>query len=410
MSSSTSLAATGASPARAHSQGIALPHANSSDGPIVRILRGREAILAAQPQLAALARSTSQTGEADSLGYFLSTPNALKKIHHLLLIHDSRTSGLVAAVRLFEYKTVFGPTRVFTCDDSSGRRNVLAPPGLRARYATIAARTLIGRGAHIVQISFSDGHHDGVRVASAADQPNAGGALQTVDDELRRSPGAESARRVVAQWTLYEKDLPSYLALLPTFDATLARIGSKTRTNLRYYRRRCELELGAYFVPDAALSLTEFLAFNRECSFAVDEKLAAFRYRMLTTQPTCLLRGVRDARGRWLSLVGIRRQNGFVEMDWQMNRAGLPRASLATVLRSYLIEYEIGLGSTRLYMEGGTAQAIGHSFLRERVAELTMKRGSSYVRLLERFGPSIFPPQNSICDALRNPQLQWRPW
>jgi hypothetical protein len=372
----------------------------------VRILSGRRAILAAQPQLAALARTTSQTGEADSLAYFLSTPDAVKKTPHLLLIEDASApaGGLSAAVFLFEYKTPLGGTRVFATEDGMGRRDVLAPPELRARYAAVAARTLVERGAHIVLISFCEVHRD--RACSPAELSHPGFALQTIAAELSR----DTSRRRSAQWSLLEQHLPAYLPLLPTFDETLARIGQKTRANLRYYRRRCELEHGCSFVPEATLSLAEFLAFNRECSFAVDDSVACFRYRMLTTQSHFRLCGVRDGNGRWLSLAGMRRQNGFVEIDWQMNRADLPQASLATVLRSYLLEHEIGLGSTRLYIEGGTPQPLGHSFVRQRVAELTVKRDSAYVRLLERFGKTIFPPKNYIGYTLRNAGLHWRPW
>jgi hypothetical protein len=131
---------------------------------------------------------------------------------------------------------------------------------------------------------------------------------------------------------------------------------------------------------------------------------------MLGGLPNAGLRGIRDREGRWLSLVGLRRQNRFAEIDWQMNRADLPAHSLATVLRSYLIEHEIAQGSTRLYIEGGTPQPIIRSFAKRRIAELTVRRDSWYVRLLERFASVVFPPKNYVGQTLINPDLHWKRW
>jgi len=190
----------------------------------------------------------------------------------------------------------------------------------------------------------------------------------------------------------------------------LARIGAKTRANLRYYRRRCDRELGAEFVPDADVSRSEFLAFNRDCTYDVSDELATFRYESLRAHQNQSLHGVRSCNGRWLSLIGVRHHNGFVEVDWQMNRADLPNLSLSTVMRSFLIEHEISVGSTRLYIEGGTPHSIARSFLKQRIGELTVVRNSYYVRLLERFAPIIFPPKNYVGQTLTDPELRWKRW
>ncbi len=351
--------------------------------------------------LAAFARTTGQMGEADSLSYFLSTPDAVKKTPCLLLIKDGNDSAcsLSGAVLLFEYRCAVAHSRVFATIEGSGRRGVLAQPEMRARIAGIAARTLMAQGAQIVHLAFSETHHsDGNR-----DEVDEGTACETIAAELTNGAGSVSS----SEWTFKEYPIPSYLPLFRDFDETLARLGRRTRSNLRYYRRRAEKDLGSYFLDAPRITREEFLAFNRECTYAVTDALAGFRYDVLQSQPNHGIRGVRDRDGRWLSLTGIRRQNGFVEMDWQMNRAGMPAASLATVLRSYLIEDEIARGSTRLYMEGGTPQPILRSFLRQRVSEVTVRRRSAYVRLLARFAPRIFPPRNYIGTILRDESLQW---
>jgi hypothetical protein len=374
----------------------------------IRLLRGRKAILQMQPLLAEIARTSGQSGETDGIAYFLSTPDAARKRPCVLLFSQSASAAPSAAVLLFEY--LAGPigTRVFATADGSGRRDVLAPPELRAHTAAFAARTLIARGAQIVHLAFNEGHLDHEPEASGphviARNRFAGLAEQPVVAGFRSADGPCPA----AEWTLLEREIPAFLPLLPTFNATLARIGQRTRSNLRYYRRRAELELGCTYEANPAITLQQFLVFNRTCSYAVPEELAAFRFYALARLPHASLRGIRDRDGRWLALVGIRRQNQFVDIDWQMNRAELPAQSLATVLRSYLIEHEISLGSTRLYIEGGTPQPIIHSFVKQRIGELTVKRNSTCVHLLERFASSVFPAKNYIGRTLTNPELHWR--
>jgi hypothetical protein len=129
---------------------------------------------------------------------------------------------------------------------------------------------------------------------------------------------------------------------------------------------------------------------------------------MMTSQPNYCVRGVRDRDGRWLAMAGLRRQNGFAELDWQLNRADLPAASLCTVFRSFLIDYEISAGSTRLYIEGGTNHALGLSFLRQRVTDLAVKRRSVRVGLVERFGASLLSETSCVRETLQHPGFEWR--
>ena len=324
----------------------------------------------------------------------------MKKLPCLLLVGGRGADAIEGAVLIFEYKTRLGGTRVYAIADATGRRTVIAEPECRARVAAVASRTLIAGGAQVVHISFSE-THAGPEGGIGHEVPAIGHARHEVSHELVRGRGVETT------WMLEEQDLPLYLPLYASFDETLARIGQRTRSNLRYYRRRCELDLGSRFVAEVCISLREFLAFNRECTYAVPDDLAEWRYETLHGLPNTLLRGVCDRNGRWLSLVGMRGNGRYVEIDWQMNRAELPASSLSTVMRAYLIEHEIGRGTTRLYIEGGTPQPIGRSFLKERVAELTVKRRSIFVWLLQRFGGRLFPVKNRLGQILADPTAEW---
>ena len=396
----------------------------------VRIITGHAEILHMQPLLAALAVQCKQAGEVDSLAYFLSTPDSLKKRPCLILVNrDSENSAndpqdvlhnILGAVLIFEYVATqrFGSARVFGTTDGSGRRNVIAAPGERAYVAGLAAAELLRRGAQIVQIGFREYHRDSdaalIDPQSAVTSDDAtptpyGTAEQAVTAGIFESVGASTKtpwlKAVV--WALAERDMPLYLPLLPTFDQTLARIGQKTRANLRYYRRRTEAEFGCTFVPSVQIDLKTFIEFNRKSFAAVSDPIACARFKSLSVGQNSALCGIHDRDGQWLSLVRVRRQNRFAEIDWQMNRADLPEYSLATVIRSYLIEHEISLGSTRLYIEGGTTQAIGHSFVRGKVSELTVKRSSIYVKLLHKIATRVIPT-HYLAETLRNPSLIWK--
>ncbi len=387
-----------------HSPGEERVRAHLPGVPGLQLVRGREAILKAQPVLAELARRCGQSGEPDSLPYFLSTPDAMKKTPYLLLMRDTWSDAIDGAVLIFEYRTWLGGTRVFSTADATGRRTVIAAPECRARMAAVVARMLLERGAQVVHIAFSE-THTGPEFWDGAwkEAPAAGLSRTAIASELQR--GVRDGTGF--EWMLTEQEMPLYLPLYRTFDRTLARIGQRTRSNLRYYRRRSELDLGCRFVAEVEISREDFLAFNRECTYAVTDELAAWRFETLRTLPNTMLRGVADRSGRWLSLVGMRGNGRFVEIDWQMNRADLPLYSLSTVMRSYLIEHEIGRGTTRLYIEGGTPQPIGRSFLKERVAELTLKRRSAYVWLLARFAGRVVPAKNRLARILADPDARW---
>ena len=377
------------------------------------MVRGRKAISAMGPELQELAKRCGQTGEADQLAYFLSKPDALKKVPCLLLMTDAQAkpadgkARLEAAVLLFEYKSVFGlGLRVFSSSDGSGRRNVLAPAEARAQVAGMACRALLERGAQLIHLAFDDGYGDG-RQACWCEEGIASRELPAghAERELAEALAGTRGKRKI-NWAAFEHEMPLYLKLEKTYDATLARIGARTRSNLRYYRRRSELELGCHFVAEARVALEELVAFNGLCTFAVSEE--EVRRRFGVVGPGFFLCGIKDGEGDWLALLGGRKQNGFVEIDWQMNRADLPHLSLSTVMRAYLMEYEIGRGSRRLYFEGSTAHPIVRSFTKGRVMELTVKRDTLYVRLLERFASVVFPQKNYLAQMLGKSDLVWR--
>ena len=362
----------------------------------IHIVRGREPILRMQQALADLSVRCDQTGAMDDLAYFLSKPGALKKIPCLILIsigsEPSTKSGenlsadeLVAALLLYEHKAAGHGIRIFATDDTTGRRTLVAPPPLRSAVAMIASRKLLDVGARSILISF---RHEAPTI-----DPSFAGVLQDATS--------------LSQWATREREIVGYLPLEGTFDATLAKMGQRTRNHLRYYRRRAETQLGCSFFPAVEIGRTEFLALNRECAYTVSDEVAGWRYDSLKDLEIPLVMGSRDRDGRWLSLIAGRRHHARMEVHWQMNRSDLPEHSLSTVMRAYLIEHEISQGTTRLYFEGGTTHSMNHSFVPERSTDLIVMRRSPFAAVIPTLAKRFLPPENMLLQVLSDENLKW---
>lgn len=353
----------------------------------VHVLRGREAVAGKAQMLREMCARTGQAGAMHWLDYVLHTPTALEKIPTLVLVGLeagvnpalATADEVAGAVLLYEYKIAGRGIRVFATDDTTGQRTVIAPSSRRAHVAEEACQALIDKGALAVMISF-EGRGD-----------------------AHSAPRLTASSQVVTRC----RSVPRYLALKSTVEATMATLGRHTRRNLRYYRRRLEFEVGAEFVPEVELGLGQFLAINRSSTNPVSEALTRWRYESIQGRPGMLFAGVKEPGGRWLSLIGGRRHSGVTEIDWQVNLAGLPRYSLSTVMRSYLLEHEVALGTTKLAFTGGTPHSMRHSFVSVDAADVIALRRSAIAWLLRRFAHKIFPHNNFLGLALRDEELHW---
>jgi hypothetical protein len=256
--------------------------------------------------------------------------------------------------------------------------------------AALASRALLERGAHLILMSFT--------ALSAPTAP-----------EVVRAPmlGVAGCGKSVARWARRDRTVAGYLPLSMSFDATLAKIGQRTRSNLRYYRRRAEKELGCVFVPRVEVSREEMISFNRECMYAVPAEVAGWRYDSLKELSEPILVGIKDREGRWLSMLGGRRYHNRSELLWQLNREGFAANSLSTVMRSYFIEHEISLGSRRLYIEGGTEHPIGLSFIPENLTDLVVERRTLAAKAMRMVAVRYLPGSNELSRMLGATDLEW---
>jgi hypothetical protein len=366
-------------------------------GATLHIVRGGESILRLQPVLDDLSARCGQLGVMDDVGYFLSKPGTLRRVPHLLLFSNSpvldlerlTADQLLGAVLLYRYMLLGCGIGMFSTNDRSGRGTLVAPAALRSGLAEKATRSLMDRGALAVLISFRDG-----ATASASKRSEQSQPLQcSITDQK------------TARWAWRERETPDYLPLAETFDGTLAKIGTRTRRNMRYYRKRVEAELGGTFLPEVQISKREFLEFNRGCMYAVPAKVAAWRYESLKYLAAPLFMGMKDGKGGWLSLLGGRRHHGGTEILWQMNRSGLSVYSLSLVMRSYFMEHEIAHGMEKLYMEGGTAHPMRFSFINDRVTDLVVVRRSRLGVVVPALAHLFIKPDNDLALMLLDKSL-----
>jgi hypothetical protein len=371
------------------------PAEQSLNAPAVQIVRGFEQVRLAKSMLVQLSIRTGQIGAMDWLDYFLDSPDSRAKTPYLIMIGQSNVSvdtplscaeQLCGAVLVYEYRFAGLSTRVFATDDMIGVRTVIAPPEIRAEVAGRAIRYLMQMGAVM--------------------------ALVTLN-----GPGAPLSRRSGAEVIAYRMEkrrrwTPRYLELRPTLDDTLGLLGKHTRRNLRYYRRKLETDFGAEFVQDIQMSRQEFLEMNRLSTNPAPDDVANWRYDLIDRRnrsaehtiewDSTMCSGLRAADGRWLSLAGGRRHAQTTELDWQLNLAGLPRYSLCTAMRCYVIENEIARGAKRLVFEGGTSHPMRFAFTKEETTDLlAVRRFSVRAWLLKHLSRWVFPEKNFLGAALR---------
>jgi len=378
----------------------------------IHIVRGGDSILRLQRVLADLSVRCGQPGVMDDVGYFLSKPGTLRRVPHLLLFSKApvldlerlTADDLLGAVLLYRYMVLGCGIGIFSTNDRSGRGTLVAPAALRSSMAEMATRSLMDRGVLAVLISFRDGDTANPKKGPDKSQP-VGGSTAGGSTVVGSTVVGSTANDKTARWVWRQRETPDYLQMEETFDGTLAKIGTRTRRNIRYYRKRAEAELGCVFLPLVQIGKREFLDFNRECMYAVPAKVASWRYESLKYLETPLFMGIKDRGGRWLSLLGGRRHHDGTEILWQMNRSGLSAYSLSIVMRAYFMEHEIAHGMTKLYMEGGTAHPMRFSFVNDKVTDLVVVRRSRLGLVVPTLAHLFIKPDNDLALMLLDKSL-----
>jgi hypothetical protein len=360
------------------------------------VLRGRGKILRLRTVLTDLCELCGQAGAMDYLEYFLTATENLKKTPYLVLmasrsnleVSEMRAEDLRGAVLIYEYRLLGLGSNLFTTGDFNGSRAVIAPAALRRQVSAAVCRYLMERGAQIVLLSLEPGSQE---------------SCQTSFEDAMRG---ERKR----WWTTRTRVAGATLALQDTLDATLATLGKHTRRNLRYYRRKAEADLDYSFVHDvkSMMTMTQLRELNRASTHPVAQPVLDRRLSTVKSIEGFFCVGLKQPDGRWISLLAGRRHHGVTEIDWQMNRGGLAKYSVGTVVRSYLIEYEVAIGTERLFFEGGTPHTMRYSFLSQNAMDIVVMNRSVFVFLLRRCARWLRPERNFLLQTLLSPAIKWQ--
>jgi hypothetical protein len=362
----------------------------------IRHLRGVRTILDHDELLREFAASTGQPASMHGLRFKLEHEYARPKSPHAICVVAGQDStapltldSLVGYVLLFEYRIASWNTGLFATGDSTGIGTVIAPVDIRGQVAALAASNIL-RNGHIVLTCFRNGSRDIPGVAFSPDVPGL--------------------------WAAHVRPVQDRLCLAGTYDVTLENLGKRTRTHLRYYRRKLQTETGCVFIPEAARHIldSELASLNKKSLEPIDQRVFDLQFRAAAQLQGGYVCGLRAADGSWLSLAGGWRQGATSLLQWQMNTSGLRKLSLSTAFRAYLIEHEISLGMTELCFHGGTSHSIGHAFEQDYAVDLLLRRRGVLANLFVRLVPyfterrhALANRGNFLIDALRGGKLHW---
>jgi hypothetical protein len=363
---------------------------SSSVSARIEVVLGHAKVVARAEQLEDLALRCEQPGAMHALEHFLSVPTYRAKVPHLVLGWNA-DGTLHWAALLYEIVLLEKvPTGIFSTDDISGFRTVIAPAEERALAVRLVAETLLEQRAQIVVLSF------------------AASGMQS--DALKLNP------KCPARWAICERPVEGALLAHGSYEAMLMSLGKSTRFNMRYYRRRLERDLRTEFVSDARgmFSEDEIESLNALSLNPFRPGLARLQYRSACSMRGGFLVGLRTEEGRWLGLVGGWRQAGTTVLLWQFNRAGMESRSLGVVMRGHFLEHEIANGAQRVLFYGGSPNSIQHAFVRETVTDLVVVRQSRMASLLWWLTSIFAKPQwflkskSYLAATLHDPALAWR--
>ncbi len=157
------------------------------------------------------------------------------------------------------------------------------------------------------------------------------------------------------QWLL--RDVRFRLDLDGGHEATLQRLSHKMRRNLRYYRRRAEAEFGCEFVPELTHEQRNeaVAALFDQAPFQIGARRAWQMEAALRVTPGGLAMGLRDRHGTWLSYIAGWRSADGLHVDWQLNLVCHKQASISTVMRAYMLEYEAARSTPAILFVGLTS-------------------------------------------------------
>lgn len=153
-----------------------------------------------------------------------------------------------------------------------------------------------------------------------------------------------------------------WLRLGPSYEDFLSGMGSHTRRNLRYYRRKVEalgISYSGALAPDEISGAIESL--NQVADYPIKQARLDRDRRYFAAFETPVVAGLRDSEGKFISLVTGFTSGSHLHILTQLNRESeeLRKLSVSLVLRGYLIEEFIERGFTAVHFIHGSSAMLG---------------------------------------------------
>ena len=310
------------------------------------LLQSRDELDRVAPAIRTLAADTLHTDDSTGLpDYFLPRvadsrrPRVVVCYEHGQLVGVVYTEELLFAGR---------PTGWVFGGDRMGRGLVLAAPEREAEVIATACQHLMSNGVHALRLWWrSTGkeilpvlrlQRPGLQVWCKSEIRQQGDWLSLVPDEITDKVSDKSAG----------------------YEGFLNTLGSRTRRNFRYYRRRAE-ELGYRFLPELSLAAYESAvhSLNRQADSPETHEHDLRDHRFFSQFGAPVLAGIAAPDGRLVSVLSGVLAGNHVHVLSQYNDESIQGMSLSLVLRGYLIERLITHGIVSMHFVNGASASLG---------------------------------------------------
>ena len=326
----------------------------------VIVARHPAEILKLRPEIENL---LTRTGNSDDITrtptYFLSTIRKYKEKPFVVAVYcDSKLAGIAYCLK----RCLFGiPLGIVECGDWDGHRSMLSSEHcFNEVLDTVVGTIFRDRFNWLAQV----------------------GWLSATPSVVERALAQERSGKMITRALSF--DVWNDLALGTNYEEFLASLGSQTRRNMRYYRRRAE-SAGWLYVTDIDLEEAKAavdLLFPRQ---EIGKPLAELKVYLqhLAEVPGAFFSGLRNQNGEWISIIGgwVKGANVFIRL--QLNDASYAKESVSVVLRGYVIEKAIETGARRMRFLAG-CEGVLKKYCRFRVSHLVVQKRSYLSRLRGR--------------------------
>ena len=267
--------------------------------------------------------------------YFLSRIHS-RSLPRVVTCHED--GAFVGILYTYELPICGVPTGYAFGGDQLGRGLLLCAPERESEILTAAGSFLLENGIRAIRFDWTPRLHveeDTLRM------PREGVMLKSVSDY-----------RTEGDW----------LQLAPSYDQFLGQLGTRTRRNLRNFRRKVE-EAGLNYT--GTLAPSEFRdalrSLNRLADYPMEREELERDKRFMETFGTPVVAGLRTANGELVSVVTGYTMGKHLHILTQLNGEDetLRKLSISLVLRGYLIEDFINRGFTGMHFFQGSSPMLG---------------------------------------------------